>query len=911
MIILLHQLQQLVHVPLTNPSGTTAGTVQYIVTPTSITGSCPGTSLTITVTVNPAPTVTTAATKTICSGGGTNITLTANAASTFTWTIGTITGGITGANAGSGSTINQTLTNPSNTTAGTVQYIVTPTSTVNSCPGAPFTITTTVNPVPAVTVSPANPAAFCSGGTVQLTASGASTYSWSPATDLSITTGAIVNAHPVVTTTYTVTGTATNGCTNTASVTVTVTPTPSGNLSSDPPVCPGNNSGTLVLSNYTGTIVRWESSTDGGVTWSTISNTSTTYSYSNLNTTTIYRVLLTLNNGCDGYSDIGIVPVNPAFTPTVSATPSIICLGQSAVLHASDYGPPPFPLEDFQNANPAGWDGNNANNNNKDDNSGWGEAKDKSFNGIFYSSNAPPTSSKYMIVNGDGGGSTAILTAPPFSLVGLTNPVLNYYTAMNLGVGTVGTVQISTDGGTTWTTIKTYTGPTNIGNPNQGWIQESINLSAYIGKPDVTIRFVYNSSANGSNWAIDNVGITGTYQPVTYQWSPTTYLTPSSGTAQNVTTTPTVAGTFNYCVVATTAAGCASNPVCVDVVVKPLPVVTTINSCIGGGSVTFTQAGGAVGGTWTVSGGGTIIASTGVFTPTTPGCFTATYSTPAPGCTDTKNFVVFPVPTLTAPANTCSSAFTLPAVTAVTGFSVEYNIDGGAWSGSPVVPTTPGCQTIQARYVLSAACGTTAAGTAGSCLSNTVSVVIFPDAPVISAPTNTCASEFTLPTIAVVTGFNIEYSIDGGTFAGSPAIPTTPGCHTIQARYVLEADCGNTTAGTAGLCLSNIVNVVIFPAAPVITAPAPTCASAFTLPTVTAVAGFTVQYSIDGGAYSPAPTIPTIPGCHTIQAQYVLTSDCGGTTAGATGTGSCGTSNVVSVVIFPLARAIRSKRDMC
>src|SRR5205814_2880122 len=110
---------------------------------------------------------------------------------------------------------------------------------------------------------------------------------------------------------------------------------------------------------------------------------------------------------------------------------------------------------------------------------------------------------------------------------------------------------------------------------------------------------VYTSSANGSNWAIDNVGISGTYQPVTYQWSPTTYLTPASGAAQNVTTTPTVAGTFNYCVVATTAAGCASVPVCVNVVVNPLPVVTTVNSCIGGGSVTFTQTGGGACGTWT------------------------------------------------------------------------------------------------------------------------------------------------------------------------------------------------------------------------------------------------------------------------------------------------------------------------
>jgi hypothetical protein len=43
-----------------------------------------------------------------------------------------------------GATINQTLTNPSNATAGTVEYIVTPTSTTGTCIEL-FTITVTVN----------------------------------------------------------------------------------------------------------------------------------------------------------------------------------------------------------------------------------------------------------------------------------------------------------------------------------------------------------------------------------------------------------------------------------------------------------------------------------------------------------------------------------------------------------------------------------------------------------------------------------------------------------------------------------------------------------------------------------------------------------------------------------------------
>jgi hypothetical protein len=56
---LLVQVQLLIK--LTNPSNATAGTVEYIVTPTSTTGTCTG-AFTITVTVNPKPSVTNAAT---------------------------------------------------------------------------------------------------------------------------------------------------------------------------------------------------------------------------------------------------------------------------------------------------------------------------------------------------------------------------------------------------------------------------------------------------------------------------------------------------------------------------------------------------------------------------------------------------------------------------------------------------------------------------------------------------------------------------------------------------------------------------------------------------------------------------------------------------------------------------------
>lgn len=86
-------------------------------------------------------------------------------------------------------------------------------------------VTVTLAPPPNVVVTPSSVTA-CPGEPTVLTASGATTYTWSPATGLSATTGATVTASPTVTTTYTVTGS--DGCnTSSATVTVTVVPNPS------------------------------------------------------------------------------------------------------------------------------------------------------------------------------------------------------------------------------------------------------------------------------------------------------------------------------------------------------------------------------------------------------------------------------------------------------------------------------------------------------------------------------------------------------------------------------------------------------------------------------------------------------------------------------------------------------------
>lgn len=84
-------------------------------------------------------------------------------------------------------------------------------------------ITINVDPTPSVAITPSN-SSVCPGGSTTLTASGASTYSWSPSTGLNTTSGAIVTAQPGSTTTYTVIGTTAAGCTASASLPVIVNP---------------------------------------------------------------------------------------------------------------------------------------------------------------------------------------------------------------------------------------------------------------------------------------------------------------------------------------------------------------------------------------------------------------------------------------------------------------------------------------------------------------------------------------------------------------------------------------------------------------------------------------------------------------------------------------------------------------
>ncbi|HPI68643.1 MAG TPA: hypothetical protein PL003_05415, partial [Bacteroidales bacterium] len=175
-----------------NISGTltnnTSSPLEAVYTVIPVAGSCTGTSFTVTVTVNPWPVINNL-TGSSCSATAFTITPVdvtngiVPDGTTYSWSAPSVTGGMTGGTAASGQAgINGTLFNSTNT-AQTAVYTVTPVT--GTCPGANFTVTVTINPVPEVlpmtdeicseetfTVTPVN-------GLNGIVPAG-TTYSWDP-----------------------------------------------------------------------------------------------------------------------------------------------------------------------------------------------------------------------------------------------------------------------------------------------------------------------------------------------------------------------------------------------------------------------------------------------------------------------------------------------------------------------------------------------------------------------------------------------------------------------------------------------------------------------------------------------------------------------------------------------------------
>lgn len=293
---------------LNQTTGATVNAGPTVTTTYTITGmDVNGCSNTIsnTVNVNPLPVFTTSpSSATICQLDSSILSV--FGAFTFSWSPAA------GLNTVSGNTVKAS---PSSSTT----YTITGTN-ANGCTSTQ-TVSVIVNSLPILSISPANPS-ICYSESIMMTASGATTYSWSPATGLNNTTLATVLATPASTQTYNITGTDANGCSKTISTTLVVNPLPVLSVTPvNPSICIGN-------------AVNMSCNGANTYLWSPSAGLNTTVGnnvQANPTNTTVYKIVGTSNQGCKD-SITNTVTVNPLPNLTVSTISTTICQGQTTTL---------------------------------------------------------------------------------------------------------------------------------------------------------------------------------------------------------------------------------------------------------------------------------------------------------------------------------------------------------------------------------------------------------------------------------------------------------------------------------------------------------------------------------------------------------------------------------------------------
>ncbi len=251
---------------------------------------------------NPTITVTSPS---VCAGN--TISIIANGANSYNWSPST------NLNSTSGATV------VSNTPSTTIYNVI---GSSSGCNSQTQSATVTVVPNPTITVTPITNT-ICAGGNLTLTATGATTYSWSPAATLNTNNGPVVVANPMNTTNYLVIGSQA-GCTASAVYQVSVIPQPNIQASaSNYTIC--QNQGSLLTVNGADNYV-----------WSPSIGLNTTIG-SQVNakpmTTIVYQV--TGNNGvCTAVATLTINVV-PLPVLQLSTSNNKICQGKSTNIFAS------------------------------------------------------------------------------------------------------------------------------------------------------------------------------------------------------------------------------------------------------------------------------------------------------------------------------------------------------------------------------------------------------------------------------------------------------------------------------------------------------------------------------------------------------------------------------------------------
>ncbi|HXB42101.1 MAG TPA: PKD domain-containing protein, partial [Bacteroidia bacterium] len=801
------------------------------------------------------------------------------------------------------------------TPGATTSYTVSGTN-ANGCINT-ATTTVVVNSTPTITV---NNGTTCNGGSVTLTANGASTYSWSPGTGLSATTGASVNASPPSTTNYTITGTDINGCINTGTTSVTVVTNPTLTVNTAT-ICAGQQTATLTVNGAT--TYAWTPGTGlSGTTGSTVTGTPAT--------TTVYTITGTAGT-CTAVTTTTITVNAP---PVVTVNSSTICVGQQTATltanGASTYIWNPGTGLSSTNGSPVtgtpaattaytvtGTDLNGCTgtatstitvnpvptitvNNGLICNGGtlalnangastytWSPGTGlSSTNGASVNAN-PTTTTQYTVVGTNANGCISSSTT---TVTVVNNPTVTV-TSSTICVGQQ-TATLTANGATTYnwtpaTGLSGTTGATVTGTPattTAYTITGTVGTCTTTGTATITVNPLPVIIVNTATICVGQQTATLTANgATTYTWIPGTGLSSTNGSP----VTSTAAATTAYTVAGTNANGCI-NAATTTVTVNPLPNVTVNSGLICLGSTIALNANGAATYAWAPPAG--LSATTGASVNANP-IVTTVYTvtgTDANGCISSAPSTVTVVSNPTVTVNSATICLGQQTATLTANGATTYNWAPATGLSGTTGNTVTGTPATTTAYTIT--------GTVGTCTAIGTATITVNPLPNITAASNSpvCVTH----TLNLTSTNGVNYSWNGpNTFSSSVQNPSIPGVTMLAAGvYTVTGIDANNCVNTA------TVSVIINPL-PVVTATGATVCTNGTI-NLSCTPNGASNYSWAGPlAYGSNIQNPTIPNANAGMAgSYVVTVTDGNGCVGA---------NVAQVVVNPLPVVTSNSGTIC
>jgi gliding motility-associated-like protein len=789
-------------------------TVIYSVVPTSTSGSCAGTAQSVTVTVNPSPTVNAISNQSVCGGAPvTGVTFGSTpAGSTYTWNNNNTGIGL----AASGSTNIAGYTAPvvSSTQAATI----TVTPSLSGCAGTSYTFAITVNQAPVITTM-SNITTACAGSTVTVpnfTVTPAGSVSWtnnntgiglgaSGSTNIGSFTGSAGTA--------TITVNATSGSCSTSTPTqfaITVNALPVITAMSNINACGGSAVTVPAFTVTPATTVNWSnSSTATGL--ASVNGTGSIPTFTATSVTTATTSVITLNSsvsGCAATPQNFTITVNP--TPVISTMPNVsACSG--APVAGITFTITPSATPSWTNNNTAvGISGSGTTNiagytapvvavqtvatMTVNASIGSCNATPRTFNVTI---NPTPTISSMGNITACGNSPVSVpaFTVTPTTTatwtnnntgtgLSLTNGTGNIsgFTSANVGTATTSTISVNASlsgctAGTQSFTIVVNPAPT---------ISAVSNITACGGTPVAATNFIVNPGGSAT-WTNNN---TGTGMNGSGSGNIPSYTAPSVSSAATGTVT-----------VSASLGACNAPQITFQVTINPTPVISSMSNITACGntavSVPAFTVTPSMSASWTNNNTGTGLAlgsGTGNISGFTSANVTSsvtgtiTVNASAAGCNanpQSFNITVDPTPSIAAVSNqTVCSGATVNAVSFSTTPSSGVGINwinsnpsiglAGSGSSSPINGFVASTVVTQQQGII------TATPTLGSCVGSvrTYTVTVNPNPSITStgtvAPSNCGASTGSITGVTATGAPTLSYSWNSGTAQPTPDITNVP-----------------------------------------------------------------------------------------------------------------------------------------